>query len=225
MSKIIFIDFDGTLHDTDPKYIAKLDGLFHLDGEYIWNSYLSLHRQIVHHQYPERHDDTMFHIRLLLSHLNQPFDHAVAADIISRLEQAQEECWQKPQFFPDSLPFLNQIKAKGYTICLATGDYAEEKAKSIEEAAGRKYFTQAFDRARLGVHKGDPKYFRKALSVVNSFPESAISIGDSLAHDIVPAKGLGIKTIWLNRIGNPTPEGSLSPDYEAKDLLLALKWL
>ena len=65
MKKVLFIDYDGTLHDSDAKYAARLDGILGLDGMQIWKAYLHVHRGIVHVQYPEKHDDFFFHQRLL----------------------------------------------------------------------------------------------------------------------------------------------------------------
>ncbi len=225
MSRVIFVDFDGTLHDSDGKYAAVLDGVFNLSGGYLWNSYLYIHRQIVHRQYRERHDDFTFHMQLLLDHLGQPYDEAVAQELTARFRRAQTSCWEDPSFFPDSLPFMNVVKEKGHKICLSTGDFAQEKAMSVERAGGRSYFDWTFDPLNLGVLKGELDFFRRALTLSSSLVEDAISIGDSLEHDIKPAKSLGMRAIWVNRDGNPLPKDFPKPDHEARDLLQAVDWL
>ena len=219
----LFIDYDGTLHDSDAKYAAKLDGILGLSGSQIWEAYLWVHREIVHRQYPEKHDDSLFHQKLLFEHLKQPYDAGEAQRIADRFWEAQEECWTKPSFFPDTFPFLNGAKEK-HLLCLATGDYAPEKAEALEKAGGRSYFAYAFDRSQLGV-KGESSYFKNALITTNSRPEDGVVIGDSLAHDIVAAKAAGLTTVWLNRKGIPGVTTPPRPDYEARDLLEVLTYI
>jgi len=224
MSKILFIDYDGTLHDTDAKYAATLDGILGLSGEQIMKTYLVVHREIVHQRYPEKHDDFFFHQKLICEHLKKPYHESEALRTARRLEEAQEQCWVNPSFFPDSLPFLDKVKQK-HILCLATGDHASEKADALEKAAGRSYFNYAFDHNHLGL-KGSSTYFENALMSTNSRPEDAVAIGDSLEHDIAAAKEAGIRTVWVNRKGLPPPVGSSPPpDYQAKDLLEVLDYL
>jgi FMN hydrolase / 5-amino-6-(5-phospho-D-ribitylamino)uracil phosphatase len=44
-----------------------------------------------------------------------------------------------------------------------------------------------------------------------------VMVGDSLHHDIAGAAALGIRTIWLNRNGQP-PEADVEPDAVIEDL-------
>jgi len=223
MSKVLFIDYDGTLHDTDAKYAARLDGILGLSGGQIMKAYLAVHREIVHQRYPEKHDDFFFHQRLICEHLQKPYNESEARRTARRLKEAQEECWTNPSFFPDSLYFLDKAKQK-HILCLATGDHALEKATALEQAAGRSYFDYAFDHNHLGL-KGSSAYFENALMSTNSRPEDAVAIGDSLEHDIAAAKGAGMGTVWVNRKGLTPMVNSVMPDYEARDLLGVLDYL
>lgn len=75
--------------------------------------------------------------------------------------------------------------------------------------------------AEEGVAKPDPKIFRMALNRSGCLPEQAVMIGDRLDNDIVPAKRLGMKTVWIKRgfgglssIRSPEEE----PDFTVADL-------
>lgn len=224
MGKVLFIDFDGTLHDSDAKYTAGLEGLFGLSGAEMWQTYLAVHRETVHRHYPGRHDDLLFHLRLLFDYLKHPYEEDVFRRVAAAFQRAQEECWTKPLFFPDSLPFLNEVKDRGHSLCLATGNYAAEKAQAVERAGGREYFDYAFDQTHLGV-KGEAVFFLKALKATASPAWEAVAIGDSLPHDIKAAKEVGMAAVWVNRKGIPLPPTSPRPDHEVKDLLEALPYL
>ena len=61
------------------------------------------------------------------------------------------------------------------------------------------YFDAIFSSADLGLAKPNPAIFRLALQKTNCLPQQAIMIGDRLDNDIVPAKRIGMKTIWIKQ--------------------------
>ena len=61
------------------------------------------------------------------------------------------------------------------------------------------YFSAIFSSAEFGLAKPDPAIFRLALQKTNCLPHQAIMIGDRLDNDIVPAKRIGMKTIWIKQ--------------------------
>jgi HAD superfamily hydrolase (TIGR01509 family) len=217
IKKVLFIDYDGTLHDSDAKYKAKLDGVLGFDGMDVWRAYLQVHRGIVHTQYPDKHDDFFFHQRLLFDYLKKPYDEKVANELAGRFRQAQLETWTNPTFYPDALPFLNKVKDR-HVLCLTTGDYAPEKAKALEKAGGVSYFSYVFDKDHLGLKGHSNSYYSNAVMSTKSRPEDVIVIGDSPEHDIAAAKGAGLATVWVNRRGITLAENLPKPDFEARDL-------
>ena len=223
MSRILFIDYDETLHDTYSKFWLRLDGIYGLRAAEIMDAYLQVHRGIVHLEYPERHDDFFFQQRLLSEHLGITYDEGEAREMARRFKEAQETTWTTPKFFPDALSFLDKAKER-HVLCLTTGDYAREKADAIEKASGKSYFSYVFDHTHLGM-KGGSAYFENALMSTNSLPEEAVVIGDSLEHDIAAAKGAGIMAIWVNRRGHSRMGESQEPDFEAHDLFDVLSYL
>ncbi|GAB4292107.1 MAG: hypothetical protein Kow0098_11900 [Ignavibacteriaceae bacterium] len=71
----------------------------------------------------------------------------------------------------------------------------------LEELSLKKYFTSILDSAVVGIRKPDPKIFEIALNELGVNPNDAVMIGDSYTNDIVPAKLIGCKTIWINNKG------------------------
>ena len=47
--------------------------------------------------------------------------------------------------------------------------------------------------------KSNPKMYRKILEILRVKPEEAVMIGDNIPIDIILPKGLGMRTILLNR--------------------------
>ncbi len=226
MIRTVFIDFDDTLHDSDSKFAARLDGLFGLRGLDLWRTFLEkIHRDIVHVRYPDRHEDEEFHAKLLFDYLGKPFDPVAAEAFRKACDVAKRERWSNPAYFPDAFKFLAEAKGLGYVLCLTTGEHAREKAAGIEKFSGRQFFDHVFGEKDLGHNKGDVGYFMEALRVTRTTPRECVCIGDTLTHDIAPAKLAGITTIWLNRRQEVLPDGFPRPDFEAHSLTEALEFV
>ncbi|RLI07802.1 hypothetical protein DRO42_07505 [Candidatus Bathyarchaeota archaeon] len=227
MIRTVLMDFDGTIHDWDSVLIHSLDGVLGLSGRELYHIYVyDVHRAIVHTRHPERHDDMMFHCRLIFQHLHRPFDPEVAELICRRFEEASERARRQPIYFDDAIPALDRMRERGLRLCLSTGRGAEEKAETLERMTGTRYFSHIFSEPSIGHLKTEPAYYRAALMRAGSRPEETVSVGDTPMSDIRPARAAGIRTIWVNRRGEPTPsEADQRPDHEVRDLLEAAELL
>ena len=85
-----------------------------------------------------------------------------------------------------------------------------------------KYIDLVIASAEEGVAKPDKRIFEIALDRANCNPEQSIMIGDRIDNDIVPAKKLGMNTIWIRQgfgklwsIANDEEK----PDYVVNNLL------
>ena len=61
------------------------------------------------------------------------------------------------------------------------------------------YICLTVSSAEAGIAKPDPTIFRLALEQANCAAENAVMIGDRLDNDIIPAKQLGMHTIWVKQ--------------------------
>jgi putative hydrolase of the HAD superfamily len=75
---------------------------------------------------------------------------------------------------------------------------------------------------RVGVRKPDPEIFQIALEALELEPGEAAMIGDSLPSDIMPAKALGLTTVWIrgDRVFGKGDEAAA--DHVVHDLAEAL---
>ena len=60
-------------------------------------------------------------------------------------------------------------------------------------------FQQVIESARVGIRKPDPQIFQLGISALGMSPEEVTVVGDSLENDILPARQLGCRAIWLNK--------------------------
>ncbi|MDE7294078.1 MAG: HAD family hydrolase [Oscillospiraceae bacterium] len=72
-------------------------------------------------------------------------------------------------------------------------------AERLEESGIRQYIDLVIASAEEGVAKPDRRIFEIALERGGCKPSEAVMIGDRIDNDIVPAKLLGMHTIWVRQ--------------------------
>ena len=119
---------------------------------------------------------------------------------------------EKP--YPEAEQVLKYLSEKGYK----TGIIANQSAGTAErlESWGLlKYIDVVMASAEEGVAKPDREIFLRALKRAECSPENSVMIGDRFDNDIVPAKEIGMKTIWVKQgmaaYGSPVSEDEM-PD-------------
>ncbi|MCM1386080.1 MAG: HAD family hydrolase [Bacillus sp. (in: Bacteria)] len=94
--------------------------------------------------------------------------------------------------------------------------------KRLENFGILKYIDLVVASAEEGVAKPDKRIFEIALHRADCEPRQAVMIGDRIDNDIVPAKKLGMSTIWIKqgfgRYWNITREEEKA-DYEVNSLM------
>ncbi len=162
-----------------------------------------------------------------------------AADIYHEIEMASIS--RKPQFrtlidkyaFKEVAPYRTEleklyeevpavIKALSQKYELGIIANQLDGLKERLEAFGLlKYFKYIISSWDLQIMKPDIRIFEYALDKANCTPQEACMIGDRLDNDILPAKSLGMKTIWIKQgfgaLQKPLSK-SEEPDYTISNL-------
>ncbi len=97
---------------------------------------------------------------------------------------------------PEALEVVKTLSKK-YKLGLIANQHKEIKQK-LETAGILQYFTHAEVSENYGVEKPDPRFFEMAMNEVGIEPKDAAIVDDNLERSIVPAKKIGMTTIWLN---------------------------
>ena len=83
------------------------------------------------------------------------------------------------------------------------------------------YFTYIVSSWDVKVMKPDIRIFEYALGKANCKPQEACMIGDRLDNDVLPAKSLGMKTVWIKQgfgaLQKPATKDE-EPDYTIEKL-------
>ena len=104
--------------------------------------------------------------------------------------------YEKP--FDDALEILELLKMRGYNLGVIANQVMGTSQR-LEAWGMLKYFDVVASSAELGVAKPNKLIFEKAFELVGCQPENAVMVGDRLDNDIIPAKSLGMKTVWIRK--------------------------
>lgn len=126
---------------------------------------------------------------------------------------------EEERLYPDAIPCLKALQGRFHMGIIANQSLGT--AARMEKMGLSPYLEQIVSSAEEGVAKPDPAIFRIALNRANCQPEQAVMIGDRLDNDILPAKQLGMKTIWVKQGfgGLSTPRTPAeTPDFTVENL-------
>jgi 2-haloacid dehalogenase len=116
--------------------------------------------------------------------------------------------WQP---FPEVPAALEDARARGWKLAILSNtdrDYIDASIRNIGVD-----FELAIVASEIGSYKPHPGHWRAFREQVT--PDAHVHVGASLFHDVATAIGLGLPTIWINRLGeNPEPQ----PDVELHSL-------
>ncbi len=101
--------------------------------------------------------------------------------------------------FPEVPKVLNLLKSK-YRLGIVTNTSSSEVPNRVlSRLRLREYFSVVATSADLGVRKPYPGIFYYALRELSSGANDTAFVGDSIKHDIVGARSLGMKTVLVDR--------------------------
>lgn len=119
-------------------------------------------------------------------------------------ETAQLLCVTMPKWhtedeilYHDAAACLAILRQKYNIGIIANQDYGTEER--LTRYGILPYIDVVVASAEEGVAKPDRRIFQIALERSGCPPEQAVMIGDRIDNDILPAKALGMKTIWVKQ--------------------------
>jgi FMN phosphatase YigB (HAD superfamily) len=127
--------------------------------------------------------------------------------------------------FVESRDVLKALKQR-FRIGVVSNFYGNLD-RVLDEADLSELVDTIADSSRLGIFKPDPGIYRAALAGLGVQPAEAAMVGDSLDKDCVPAKRLGLTTVWLRHAdAAQTKDVDGVADFTIEGLaeLKTLKW-
>ena len=115
---------------------------------------------------------------------------------------------------------LLETLAGDFTLGLA-GNAPVSAPKSLDGLGVLRWFTHTDVSGRIGIKKPDHRFFETILANARTSASEAAMIGDRLDNDIIPAKRIGMKTIWIRwgryRVMDPRTPDEI-PDATVADV-------
>jgi 2-haloacid dehalogenase len=115
--------------------------------------------------------------------------------------------------FPEVPAALEEVRARGWRLAVLSNtdrDFLEASLARIGFG-----FDVTVVASEIGSYKPSPRHWEEFFSRTGAGREGYVHVGASLFHDIAPATALGVRTVWVNRLGE---EAEPQPDVELHTL-------
>jgi 2-haloacid dehalogenase len=113
--------------------------------------------------------------------------------------------------FPEVPAALEEARARGWRLAILSNtdrDFIEASKTQLGVP-----FDETIVASEIGSYKPALGHWRAFERAVGRLPD--VHVGASHFHDVVPASGLGLSTVWVNRLGE---QGDPPPAREIADL-------
>jgi HAD superfamily hydrolase (TIGR01549 family) len=130
-----------------------------------------------------------YHVHLQFQGLNLR-DKALQNQLVEDFCRPMEDCLKR------NASIIFRIRQKGYKMGVISNFYGNV-ATILNEAGFGDSLDVILDSVQVGFAKPDHRIFEMGLKQLGLLPHQVCFVGDSLERDMVPAKDMGMKTVWL----------------------------
>lgn len=123
----------------------------------------------------------------------------------------------RPLAYEETFEVLDALKGRYKLLLLTNGapDLQQEKISGFPQLAA--YFDHIIISGEFGEGKPSPSIFRRAVQLLDIYPEEGIMVGDKLTTDILGSGSIGMPNVWINAHG-AAPSGDAKPTWEISRL-------
>ena len=115
--------------------------------------------------------------------------------------------------FPEVPEALEEARAGGWRLAVLSNTDRDLLDASLARIGVE--FELSVVASEIGSYKPSPGHWEEFFARTGADRERHVHVGASLFHDIAPAGALGLRTIWVNRLGE---EAEPQPDVELRSL-------
>jgi len=110
--------------------------------------------------------------------------------------------------YPDVRPCLAALTRSGLRLGIITNGDSVQQRDKLTALGLTHMFEVVVAAADIGIGKPDARIFRHAASQLDVPPRDCVFVGDLRDTDALGAAAAGMKGVWLNRTGLPSPSPS-----------------
>jgi len=214
---VLTFDCYGTLIDWEEGILSSLKPLLNnhgieIGGDEVLEIYSDLEAKAEQGEYQSYQSV----LRSILSGFGKKFDFKPSEEELAVFSTCVKH-WPP---FADSTEALNALQTK-YKLCILSN--IDDDLFAYSEQHLKVNFDTVFTAQQIGSYKPSLQNFEFAMQHLGLPKERILHVAQSLFHDIVPAKKLGLATVWINRRKGKegfgaTPGAEAKPDFEVPDL-------
>ena len=115
--------------------------------------------------------------------------------------------------FPEAPAALAEARSRGWRLAILSNSDRDLIDASV--ARLRVPFDETIVASELGSYKPAPAHWDEFFARTGADRAGHVHVAASLFHDIAPAAALGLRTVWVNRLGEPAEP---QPDVELPNL-------
>ncbi len=117
--------------------------------------------------------------------------------------------------FPDARPALDEARARGWRLAILSNTDDDFIAASQVQIGA--HFDEVVVAQEIGSYKPAHRHWEEFFQRTRAPREGHVHVGASLFHDVEPCNELGLRSVWINRLGETASAGA-RPDRELADL-------
>ena len=115
--------------------------------------------------------------------------------------------------FPEVPAALEEARAHGWKLAVLSNTDRDLLDASLARIGGE--FDETVVTSEIGSYKPAPAHWEEFFARTGADRDHHVHVAASLLHDIAPASALGLRTVWINRLGE---EAEPQPDVELHSL-------
>jgi 2-haloacid dehalogenase len=117
--------------------------------------------------------------------------------------------------FPDVHPALDELRRRGWKLAILSNTDDDFIAASQVQIGV--VFDEVVVAQEIGSYKPAHRHWEEFFSRTNAPRDGHVHVAASLYHDVAPANELGLRSVWINRLGETSSDGA-RPTRELPDL-------
>lgn len=125
------------------------------------------------------------------------------------------------ELFPEALAVLERLRrgpdgSADRPLGIITNGPADVQRDKVALLQIRHLVDFVIISGEFGASKPDPAIYVEALRKAGVAGSETVFVGDSAEHDIAGAHASGLRTVWINRYGNPWTGTGRAPDRQVR---------
>jgi putative hydrolase of the HAD superfamily len=143
-------------------------------------------------------------------------DPRAAAAIAAIYAERRRAAWR---LFPEAATFLTRLRERRVPLALVTNGDARQQRDKIARHDLARWFDAILIEGEMGYGKPDEKVYREALRQLGVDAAEAWMVGDHLEFDVGAPQRLGLRGVWVDRVGAGLPANAdVTPHRVVRDL-------